>query len=168
MSRSSAEDVLQGFRFRIVEVEGNAGVFADEAPVAGFNNVSFPNITIEGAEYRTGNEVWARKFGGIVTVEDSTMTRGILLGDTTMYNWVMNKYLGRVPYRTDFEVRVYNQETLGIDPDDKPARTMIYHNAIPNSVKLMGDLDASSSDVSLQEVGVSLEFITLDAPASVA
>ena len=165
--RSVQEDYIQGFRFRVFEVEGGAGVFGGENPVAGFNNVTTPNITVEVAEHRTGNEIWTKKFPGVPTVEDATMTRGILLGDTTFYDWVIEKYLNRQPYRTDIEIRVYNQQAPGVNPDDPYSRRIILKNAIPNSVKLVGDLDATSSDVNVQEIGVACEEVVLSAPESV-
>lgn len=166
-SRTPAEDYLQSFRFRIFEVEGNADVFAEESPVAGFNNITTPNITIESAEHRTGNEVWTKKHAGVPTVEDCTMTRGILLGDTTFYDWVIAKIFGRAPYRTDLEIRVYSQTAPGVQPDDAFARRMVLKNCFPTSVKLIGDLDATSSDVNVQEITCAVEEVELDAPDSV-
>ena len=96
--RSVAEDQIQSFRFRVFEVEGGAGVFAEEVPVAGFNTVTTPNLTIEQAEHRTGAEKYTRKFPGVPTWEDCTMTRGILYQDTTFYNWAINKY---TPFMTN-------------------------------------------------------------------
>jgi phage tail-like protein len=167
MSRTVAEDLLQSFRFRVFEIAGEASVFENEDPVAGFNTVTTPNITIETAEHRTGSEVFTKKYPGVPTVEDMTMTRGIALGDTTFYDWVMEKYLKRSPFRTDLQVRLYNQEKDGTVIDDQHARQLTCSECIPQSVKLMGDLDASSSDVNLQEVTVALEEIELDAPDSV-
>jgi len=158
MARTVAEDNLQSFRFRVFEVEGNINIFGNESPMAGFNNVTMPNMTIEVAEHRTGNETYTRKFLGVPSVEDMTMTRGLLLGNTSLYDWV-KRYLNKQAFRTDFEIRVYNQENPGVNPDDKPAKTMVVRNAIPISIKSIGDLDATSSDVNMQEIGVACESI---------
>ena len=166
-ARTPAEDYIQGFRFRVFEIEGNIGVFGDESPVAGFNNVTIPSITIETAEHRTGNEIWTKKQPGIPTVESATMTRGILLGDTVFYDWVIEKYFGRQPFRTDLEIRVYNQQAPGVSPDDQHAKSITFKNSIPSSVKLLGDLDATSSDISVQEIGVECEELGFDSPESV-
>lgn len=166
MSRTPAEDYLQSFRFRVFEVEGGPGVFGGESPIAGFNNVTTPNITIESSEHRTGNEVWTKKHPGVPTVEDCTMTRGILLGDTTFYDWVMAKLFGRQPYRTDLEIRVYDQTSPGTSPDDAHARRIVMKNCFPTSVKLIGDLDATSSDVNVQEITCAVEEVELDAPVA--
>lgn len=164
MPRSVAEDQIQSFRFRVFELEGGAGVFAGESPVAGFNTVTTPNLTFETAEHRTGNEKYTRKFLGPPTWEDCTMTRGILMGDTTFYDWAINKYLNKSPFRTDLEVRVYNQEGDGTSEDDQHIRKITMRNCLPSSVKIMGDLDASASDVNVQEITTALEECELDAP----
>lgn len=163
--RSVAEDQIQSFRFRVFEVEGGAGVFADESPIAGFNNITTPNLTFAPAEHRTGQEKYTKKFLGPPTWEDSTMTRGILKGDTTFYDWAINKYLNKQPFRTDLEVRVYDQEGDGTDPDDEWVRGFIMRECLPGSVKIVGDLDASSSDVNVQEISVILEECELTEPA---
>lgn len=167
MARTPDKDKLQSFRFRVFEVAGGADVFANEAPVAGFTSVTVPGITIEMSEHRTGTEDFAHKYPGIANVEDATMTRGIYLGDTTFYNWVMAKVLGGEPFRTDLEIRIYNQQKPGRIVDDPHSRRVICHDCFPTTVKLIGDLDASSSDVNVQEITCAVERVTLDAPATV-
>jgi len=164
--RAVAEDQLQSFRFRVFEANDGAGVFENEEPVAGFNTITTPNLTFEQAEHRVGNKKYTKKFIGVPTWEDCTMTRGILLGDTTFYDWAVNKYLNKKPFRTDFTVSLYNQEGDGWGDADseEPARSIIMRNCIPQSVKLMGDLDASASDINVQEITCAVESVELDAP----
>jgi len=166
MPRSVQEDYLQNFRFRVFEVAGGADVFKNEEPVAGFNNITMPGVTLEVGEHRTGKDQWTKKQPGVPTVEDCTMTRGVLLGDTTFYDW-MKKYFERKPFRTDLQVRQYNQEGNGFDPNDKFAREMTLRNCFPTSIKLMGDLDATASDVNIQEITCSVEWPELEAPATI-
>jgi phage tail-like protein len=159
MPRLVAEDYLQSFRFRVVEIDGGAGAL--ESPVAGFNNVTTPEITVESAEHRTGNETWTKKQPGVPTVESATLTRGILIGDSTMYDWVVNKLFDKLPFRTDLQINQYNQEKPGVNPDDEPSRTITLREAFPTRVKLMGDLDATSSDINIQEIEVAVEEVVL-------
>jgi len=160
--RSVAQDEIQSFRFRVFEIDGGAGVFDNENPVAGFNTVTTPNLTFETAEHRTGSRKYARKFLGPPTWEAGTMTRGILRGDTTFYDWAIDKYLGRKPFRTDLEIRVYDQEEDGSDvANDEAVRSEIWRQCIPSSVKPMGDLDASATDVNMQEITVEVEEVEL-------
>lgn len=163
MSRSVTEDQLQSFRFRVFEVANGAGVFDGQVPIAGFNTITTPNITLEIAEHRTGNEKYTKKFLGPPTFEDCTMTSGILIGDTVFYDWVMNKYLNKTPFRADLGIRVYDQAGDGTGEEDVAVRAIIMYECIPTSVKLLGDLDASSSDVNVQEVTFALEHMKLDA-----
>ena len=161
--RSVAEDQIQSFRFRVFEGADGAGVFAGEEPVAGFNNITTPNLTFETAEHRTGIEKYTRKFLGIPTWEDCTMTRGVLVGDTTFYDWAINKYLNKSPFRTDLSIRVYNQEGDGwSSSDDAAVRGITMRNCIPTSVKILGDLDASASDVNIQEITCATEEVELE------
>jgi len=164
MPRLPSKDYLQNFRFRVVEGDGALGILPN--PVAGFSSVTVPELTVEMTEYRVGNEVWSKKLRGIATVEVSTMIRGIAIGDTVFHDWVMNKVFGRAPYRTTLNINQYNQISDGTHNDDVPSRTVIMENAFPTRVKLMGDLDATASDVSLQEVEVNLERVGLRAPSA--
>ena len=164
MSRQTVDDYLQNFRFRVGEVEGGLGVL--EKPAAGFNTVTTPELTIEQAEHRTGIERYTKKLAGVPTWGDGTMTRGIMLGDTVFYDWVVNRYLNRQPFRADLQVDIFNQEVDGTIETDTPSRSEIWRECWPNSVKLMGDLDASASDANLQEITVSLEKVELVAPAA--
>lgn len=163
MARKTAYDYLQNFRFRVIEVDGGAGAFP--FPTAGFNNVTLPNITIEAAEHRTGISPLPKKQGGIMAVEDITMTRGIALGDTQFFDWIQ-KYRNKQPYRTDLMICVYNQEINGENPDDQPSRVLKLKECIPTSVKAMGDLDASASDINIGEITCACEDYDLDAPAA--
>lgn len=162
MVRTPQEDYLQNFRFRLFEVAGGAGVFINEAPIGGFNTITTPNVTIEVAEHRTGNETWTKKLPGVPTVGDGTMTRGVLLGNTTLYDWIIEKLLNRAPFRTDIEIHVYNQIQPGTQENDKFARREQWFNCFPSDVKPLADLDATSSDVNLEEVTVAVEEIGIE------
>lgn len=160
MARPQADDLLQSFRFRVVAVEDGF-----IAPEAGFNSVTTPNITVEAAEYREGNRKYTRKQPGVPTVESMTLSRGIALTETQFSNWIMAKVLGGAPYRTDLLVNVYNQEKTGENAADAAARQIRAAECFPTSVKLIGDLDATSSDINLQEIECACEEVHLQIPA---
>jgi phage tail-like protein len=160
MPRLPSKDYLQNFRFRVMEGDGNIGALGP-GPVAGFSSVTVPEITVEMTEYRIGNEVWSKKLRGIATIEACTMIRGIMLGDSIFYAWVMDRVFGRQPYRTKLVVNQYNQVVDGTKDEDVPSRQITMENAFPTRVKLMGDMDATASDVSLQEVEVAIERLGL-------
>lgn len=164
--RTVAHDYLQNFRYRLFEDNPDAenAVFRKEAVIGGFANITLPNVTIEAAEHRTGISPLPRKQGGIMNVEDITMTRGIVLGDTVLFDWIQ-AYRSKKPYRTNLRVCIYNQEIDGSAPDDdQPSRQLILKNCFPTSVKLMGDLDASASDINIEECTCSIEDYDVVAP----
>jgi phage tail-like protein len=160
MSRPQADDLLQSFRFRVVAVEAG---FIDAT--AGFNQVTTPNITVEVGEYREGNRKYTKKQPGVPTVEAMTMQRGIALMETQFADWLLEKLLGGQPYRTDILVNVYNQQNTGEVDSDPIARQIRGAECFPTSVKLIGDLDATSSDINLQEIEAACEEVHLQLPA---
>lgn len=160
MARPQSDDLLQSFRFRVVAVEDG---FIN--PEAGFNQVTTPTLTVEAAEYREGNRKFTRKQPGVPTVEAMTMQRGIALTETQFSDWIMSKVLGGAPYRTDLVINVYNQEKTGEISSDAISRQIRCAECFPTSVKFIGDLDATSSDINLQEVECAVEEIQLQIPA---
>lgn len=158
MARTTAEDQIQSFRFRVFEVDGGPSVFAGETPIAGFTTVTTPEVTSEVATYRTGADKTTKKLLGPVEVGEATLSRGILIGDNTMYNWVL-AYQNKTPFRTDLEIRVYNQEGDGTSPDDEHVKSQTWRECIPTSVKSLGDLDANAADVNMQELTVAIEEV---------
>lgn len=160
MARPQADDLLQSFRFRVVAVED--GFINSEA---GFNQATIPNITVEVGEYREGNKKYTRKQPGVPTVESVTMQRGIALTETQFAAWILAKLLNGAPYRTDLLVNVYNQENTGENSADAPSRQVRCAECFPTSVKLIGDLDATSSDINLQEIECACEEVHLQIPS---
>lgn len=162
MARTTAEDQLQGFRFRVFEIAGGPGVFAGEEPVAGFVTVTMPEITSEIATYRTGADKHTKKMLGPVEYGEATFSRGMLIGGNTIFDWVQDFYLNKQPYRTDLEVRVYNQEGDGTSADDTHVKSVTLKECIPTSVKPMGDLDANASDVAMEELTIAIEEMVVE------
>jgi phage tail-like protein len=158
MARTTAEDQLQSFRFRLFEVDGGPGIFADETPIAGFTTITMPEETSEVATYRTGDRTHTRKLLGPVEVGEATLSRGILIGDNTIFNWI-RAYQNKRPFRTDLEVRMYNQEGDGTSPDDVHIASQTWKECVPTSVKAKGDLDANAADVNMQELTVAIEEV---------
>lgn len=159
MARTVSEDQIQSFRFQVFEIDGGAGLLGAENASAGFTTVTTPEITVETAEHRTGSEKNTKKFPGPPSFGDGTMTRGILRGDTTLYQWFRAYMEGR-PFRADLEIRVYDQTSWGVE---KGSEVVVakekWFECIPTSYKLLGDLDASASDVNMQELTVAVEDV---------
>ncbi len=155
MPRAQSDDLLQSFRFRVQGTEG----FLDE--VAGFNNVTTPEISIEAAEYREGQRKYTIKQPGVPTVEAATLQRGIARTETAFYDWLSTELLGGNPYREDLLVNVYTQETTGENAADEAQRQIVCKEAFPTRVKIIGDLDATSSDINIQEIECACEEVVL-------
>jgi len=170
MARTQATDFLQGFRYfvRAVRADGSQVLQPAGRPDAGFSAVGSPRLSIENASYQEGQMLYARKQPGAPSFEDITMSRGIARGDTTFFDWAQQTAEGSGEYRVDLTVEVFHRAqalsrtagdsrtTLTISTD-RPAVTIFVLEAFPNGVPLFGDLDANSSEIAVQELGITYE-----------
>jgi phage tail-like protein len=162
---------MQSMRF---QVKCGSGFTLDgvDGAQAGFMSVSTPEATIEAVEYREGTYNYPRKFPGNVTVADVSMSRGVALKDTAFWSWVSIVAHGEGEYRANIEIYHYNRSVLqknvptwagGTPPTaGYGGRKYTLHEAFPIRCKIAGDLDASSSDISVQEIDVAFEYFTAD------
>jgi phage tail-like protein len=167
MARASSSDYFHSMRF-FVTATSTAG-YNPLVYQAGFSAVSTPEASAEAVEYKEGHFIYTRKFPGNPTVSDITLSRGVVLQDTTFYDWMFKVIEGAGQYRTDLLIRHFHRDALpgttgsnnpnatAIAPDSGPAR--IYHisEAFPIRCKIAGDLDATASDVSIAEMDVAYE-----------
>ena len=181
MPRAQTADLLHGFKFRASIKGGQEAVqnwFGTGAGEAGFNSITTPETTLESVEYREGMYSYSRKEPGLPTVADVTFSRGVVLGNTDMFHWVQRTIEGG-PYRASVTYFHYHRLALpgaasiipgtaasgpyttgvGDGHDMKDAKANIYnlYEAFPIRVKAAGDLDATGSDISLQEMDVAYE-----------
>lgn len=175
MARAQASDPLHNFRFhaRAGAIDGVASVDAlqpggtpspgvGDTSEAGFSAITTPEYTVEAAEYREGIKTYTEKYPGVPTVNDSTFSRGVSRGDTQFLSWVLAAIEGR-EYRTD--ITVFHATRSGRTSPHDPAASFanadvkryFLFEAFPIRVKIAGDLDASSSDVGIAEMDVSVE-----------
>lgn len=160
MSRLPVDDLLQSFRFRVFAADDG---FLDAN--AGFNNVATPELSVEMAEYREGNRKYTLKQPGTPSVENVTLQRGIALTESIFGAWFLARLLGGQPYRTDLLIAVYDQtQTQGINVDDTPARQINCKETFPLRWKPIADLDATSSDINIQELECVCEEVVQAAP----
>jgi phage tail-like protein len=169
-SANQANDLLQP--------EGNeagSGYIIGDGSEAGFNSITMPEITVEHAEYREGIRVYTMKFPGVPTIAEITFNRGVARNDTAFFNWVLAAIEGN-EYRADIVVyhiqRPANEHVAdtsrGNELDAEAAISKEYHlyNCSPARVKVAGDLDASTSDISLAELDVALERFDVVRPVN--
>lgn len=173
MARAKALDKLHNFRFHVVV----RGFGPNTAPVlgtltnggqvtAGFMSCSAPEVTEEAVDYREGHFIYAQKFVGLPTVSDITLARGVALAEGTLWAWVKDVIEAGNEYRADVDIYHLHRDMKPTTaspapmPIDTNSTGMIKYeclNAFPTSFKTSGDLDASSSDVSVQELTMAIE-----------
>ena len=186
MARAQATDPLHNFRYH-VRVTGIDGLGDDPlqpggSPLAegyspastaeaGFQAASTPEYTTEVAEYREGLTTYTRKFPGVPTTNEVTLSRGVARFDTTFYAWVVAGIEGR-EYRADVTYFHAQREgrTHPFNPDDdftpQNSKRYILREAFAMRVKPAADMDATSSDISLAEVDIAYENFEIVTPAA--
>lgn len=185
MARSQAQDFLQGFRFHVemlgdqtnyLTLDGDSAVRPGGR--AGFQSCTLPEVSAEATEYREGTFKYTRKFSGVASVTDLSLMRGLALNDTALFSWMMDA-IGGGEHRRDITVKQYTRAALfspsganaalseGTEGDyvgaaeATQARSYNCFECIPTRCKPGADLDASSSEVSIQEVDIALEYFTI-------
>jgi len=158
MARALITDPFHAFRFHVsvTSVNGRAAL----GPVAaGFTNVTLPSQSIENVEYKEGIWVYRRKFPGDPTFDDVTFTRGVTTTDSEFWIWANQTSRG-LEYRADLEIKHFHRSDVGDQVDFSqlnPSRIIKIYEAFPISVKPGSDMDSVSSEISLQEITLSLE-----------
>lgn len=153
------------------------GYIAGQGAEAGFQSITGPELTQESAEYREGIRTYTQKFPGVPSVNDVTLIRGCARFDTAFFAWILaaaegDEYRGDLiihhiqrPKRalsiTDADVKMAASE---IELDDTNNKRYVLRDAFPIRVKIAGDLDAGTSDVSLAELDVAYERFDVELP----
>lgn len=177
--RAASTDFLQNFRYHatadpatgtdpLQAFTGRSG--AGWEAQAGFQSVSLPELSIEAMEYREGTYEWTKKFPGVPTVSESTLMRGVALQDKTFHEWCMQVLTGG-DYRCDVTVWVYQRAQMASATTASTGdgfRNIVFREAFPMRAKPGGDLDATSGEVSMAEVDVTMESFDLNVPGTPA
>lgn len=152
MARSSVEDPLKNFRFR-VEVDGIAR--------AGFSLVEGLQRETEVIEYREGgqNET-AQKSAGLSSFPNVTLERGQILqstrgGDDDFYNWAQDVHDvaaggNALQYRRDLDIVQYNSLNVEV-------RRWTILNAWPTVFKPFSDLNGLGNENSIERLVLAHE-----------
>jgi len=180
MARPANEDLFHSFRFHAKALLPGGGdplvPTNSNFTEAGFSSITTPEYSLEAVEYREGNSIFTQKYPGLPTTADLTFSRGVVLGDTGMYQWLIRTIATGEPYRAD--VTIYQFHRAGLptgwtpasdiplkvqDPATlSPRREYTVKEAFPIRVKPAGDLDASTADVSVAEADVAYEYFTIE------
>lgn len=162
MARASASDPLHAFRFHVRSENGFVEFTDSNLGEAGFQSVSMPELSVEAVEYKEGIWTYTRKYAGIPTVSDITLMRGVTKTNTKFFDWTKAAAEGG-EYRSN--ITVYHWHRDGKLPfqlaDLAAARQINCFECIPTRTKAAGDLDATSSEVSLEEMDIAMEYFSI-------
>lgn len=173
MARAKSQDFLHNFRFHVV-VNALGGQTLQTAPTngqitAGFNACSAPSASQEAVEYREGHYIYTKKYSGLPTVTDVTLSRGVALTDGTMWLWLKDVIEGNNEYRADVLIYHFHRDAKQQTTSGSTNENMVVNlnnggfikyscgNAFPTEHKVSGDFDATSSEVSIQELTLAME-----------
>ena len=182
MARMRLSDFLQQFRFHLFDVpkvSGAAGVFGSDAVftlVGGFASATNPELTLETEAVQEGTFPFTRYFTRRGSVSPILLTKGVRIGDNLFWDWASSQLLGGSPKRTLILVQfsgsnpaspkrlqgnigdTFLRSTLGDFITGVPGRMWQLFDCIPTRYKSGSDLDARSSEVSLEELELQPEF----------
>lgn len=186
MPRAKVTDFLHSFRF-YVEVVGfgdpSAGgsterqLIPDGKDFAGFSSVTTPELSHDAVEYREGTFTYTRKYPGIPSVADITLSRGVAHKDGTFFAWMKDVVEGNAEYRATVNIFHLHRDSKpatdtsqvveGYKEPPTVAGFIQYQciEAVPLRVKIASDLDSTASEVSVQELDIAMEaFNIIDKP----
>jgi len=160
MPRAQSTDYYHASKFQVVDSENFLN------PLAGFKTVSVPEETIEIAEYKEGIWTYGRKQLGNPAFSNVTMGKGIVKNDTIFSDYIRMAAEGN-PVRTDFNILHFHRDDVqGLMEytKAKPSRIIRCYNSLPTRVKFSADMDASSSDIAIQEIEMAVERCVVEYP----
>ena len=161
MARAQTTDFYHVMKYAIRIVTG--GITGASDFQAGFNTASIPEINIEIAEYKEGVYLHRRKFPGDVTYSDLTLTKGVAKKNTAMFDWI-NATKNGEEYRVDLQIAHFHRDDvvgLADFTTATPNRIINCFECTPMRVKPGSDMDALSSEVSIEEMDITLERMEL-------
>lgn len=173
--RGKKTDLMQAFRFHVTAFSGDIGGDPlqpkyqidregfETQGVAGFNNVTTPEVSIEPAEYREGIMTWTQKYPGPPTVSDITLSQGVMKRNTAFFDMVMIGIEGG-HYRSDVTIYHFDRDKM-----ERAVRAEVGDDLLriecgecfATRAKQIGDLDATSGEVLLGEVDLAVEKFSI-------
>jgi len=159
-ARSQSTDPFQMNRFHVTDTEGYLNL---NSPAAGFNTATMPEINVGIIEYIEGLWVYKRKFPGEPDVQPVTLTKGVVKNDSSLFQWILAEVENR-PYRSNLTIKHYHRDDVtGLVEytNAKPYRRYECNNCWPSRVKLGSDFDATSGEISIEEIEITMESFRL-------
>lgn len=169
MARPRIDDLLTAHNFWLADISPSARFpFVAFNPIAGFQSISVPDMTIDVDEFVEGNYPWKRKAIGKAGVGSMTLTRGARFFDGDFWRWFDQAVRGYgKPRRNLLLIQAMSAgpgvPSVPIGPFELllkvPARAWILYGCIPSGYKPSTDFDATASAIALMEMTVDLERV---------
>lgn len=164
MARSVDSDPLSNFNFYLLDVPTVAippvafpfkiGQGISEGQLLSFKSISIPQMTLETKQIQEGN--WPFKHTiptGFVSTGDCTITSAITPLSLDFYLWFHQAVYGVGGPRRNFAVIQTRQDK------QIPRRIILLEGCLPISWKPSSDFDAFSSDLSIEELTMSVNRV---------
>jgi phage tail-like protein len=142
MARAIATDPYQVFNFWV-------SFTSDVGIQAGFTRSNIPELTVDASEYKTGTMTYKRKYPGIPTVNELTMSTGLMKADSAIFKQIKKSLTQGGEYRFDFDI-IQNHR-------DGSQKSYKIYEAFCHTFKPSSDLEANSNDVAIEELGITFE-----------
>ncbi len=175
--RTANTDLIASMRFHVTAslvgaaptdplLVTDSGALSERAQ-AGFTSVTVPEVNAEPVEYKEGLFTFPRKYPGAPTVGDISLSRGVARRDATFWTWIKSVIYGGSEYRAQtITIKHYGREAMrggAIDPRTAvPSREYYGKNGFPTRHKIAGDMDATSSEVSIMELDIAIEDLDVN------
>lgn len=158
MARAVALDPYQSSRF-IVRFSDNMGAGIE----AGFTSISLPEVTVEHADYREGTNLYSQKYPVRPVYGSITLSKGVTKASSGLYKWIKNCIEGK-GYRANILIDQFHRTDIGGFQDFsklKASRRIECWYCLPVRYKPGTDLDANSSEISIEEIEFEIEFFVI-------
>ncbi len=177
MPRAMTSDFLQGYNFWAQAIgAGDTDYLAEtdipaaSGAVAGFQNITLPDVSTDAVEYREGHRTYTIKQPGIPTVGTCSMQRGTTLRTSAFWDWANRALLGD-EYRADlvvyeFPMSARNEDGIDVSQSLELAKVTTCFNSFPTRCKPGGDKDSTSGEISMAELECAVERVEVKKPAA--
>lgn len=164
MARAVSTDFYHSFKYQVQVVTSGIEGASNVGQQGGFTSVTMPEATVESVEYKEGTYLYRRKYPGDVTFSDITLNKGVVKKDLAFYNWLRACYLGQ-EYRVDLVIHHFHRSDVTNLTDFSKAqakRKIKCFECFGMRTKPGADFDAQTSDISLEEIDISLEYFEIE------
>jgi phage tail-like protein len=129
-------------------------VIIDDARIGGFTEVSGLATETDVVEYREGSDpnAAAKKIPGLHKVSDITLKRGIITGDTSLWDW------RKMVVDGNFEDARKSGSIIMYDENNQPIAEWEFSNAWPSKIE-GPSLNADGNEVAIESLTLANESL---------